>query len=118
MDDTKLLFEDEGNNLALVMHPFKMEELSDGLHNLLGFETYSKNITLCIDSHETQAYINGNKKRLFHIIYTLLSNAFKYTISGQIMYSYEVVLRESIAYVDITVSDTGLGMGQNEFENL
>ena len=76
-----------------------------------------KNIDFNIDFPNLPFKIIADKKLLMHVIYTLLMNAFKYTISGSISLSMKLV-DESKHKLLITVSDTGAGMDAQEQSHL
>ncbi len=56
----------------------------------------------------------GDKVRFHQILSNLLSNAFKYTESGQIKFGYD----EFRTHVRFYVSDTGIGIEETEVDNI
>ncbi len=58
---------------------------------------------------ETDPYIFGE------IMSLLVDNAVKYTLKGEINIAYEMILNE---WVKFTVSDTGIGIPEDEFKNI
>ncbi len=57
-------------------------------------------------------YVNRNMWE--KIVFNLLSNAFKFTLKGKI----SVSLKENNNFLQLCVADTGIGIAQNELENV
>lgn len=81
---------------------------------LLSFENEAraKNITLILKSE--LCIINADKDKINQVVINLLSNALKYTDSGEIV----VTLK---SYSDIgcfSISDTGIGISEEDIENI
>jgi two-component system, sensor histidine kinase ChiS len=70
------------------------------------------NIVNSIGIDMTWAY--GDENRIQQILYNLIGNAMKFTQSGEIKIS--AVEKEN--YLEITVSDTGIGIAEDQLENI
>ncbi|MCL1844827.1 MAG: ATP-binding protein [Defluviitaleaceae bacterium] len=66
------------------------------------------------------AYVVGDELRVKQILNNILSNAFKYTLEGEVKLSFNAVPtdEENSVIVEIKVSDTGQGMTKKQVENL
>jgi signal transduction histidine kinase/ligand-binding sensor domain-containing protein/ActR/RegA family two-component response regulator len=73
----------------------------------LDFEFVNKN-------DKEKLVLFGDKVRFHQILSNLLSNAFKYTESGQIKFGYD----EFKTHVRFYVSDTGIGIEEKEINNI
>lgn len=74
-----------------------------------------------LTNYEIDGYIRVSipETRLKQVVINLLSNAYKFTISGQIILSAKKFEdEEGKKFLRISVSDTGLGISQNERMNL
>jgi signal transduction histidine kinase/CheY-like chemotaxis protein len=60
----------------------------------------------------------GDELRVKQVISNILSNAFKYTDSGEVRLSIEPQTKDDIFGIKFTVSDTGLGMREEEVKTL
>jgi len=94
--------------------------------NLILREIYNKYLVLIPDSKEIKLNLKidvPNKEFGFEtdpyilgeILSLLVDNGVKYTIKGDINISYEMVRNESVKFI---VSDTGIGIPENEFQHI
>jgi signal transduction histidine kinase len=60
------------------------------------------------------APVSGDPDRLTQVFANLISNAVKYTDSGRI----DIAIGETRGYVEVTVADTGIGMGEEELSHV
>ena len=60
----------------------------------------------------------GDEPRIKQILFNLLSNAVKYTERGQITFSFSTRVVEQRGWLDIQVSDTGIGIREKDLEQL
>jgi len=81
----------------------------------------SKSISFEVEVDEnTPAKLIGDELRIKQILNNLLSNAFKYTDSGKVSLKVSCEPTEAVEYISlvITVSDTGIGMTEEQLERL
>jgi len=83
--------------LSLIKKPFKMETIFKEANMIFGFETEGKDVILRINSvthifnhikyksDKQEIVLIGDKMKIMHIVYTLVSNALKYTIKGSVV---------------------------------
>jgi len=87
---------------------FDLGELAESAHSNFASLAVEKNIAFVLDTDAAPGRYRGDPTRLRQIIVNLVSNALKFTETGEI--------RVHIAYVDkalrIVVSDTGVGMSE------
>ncbi|MDL2212624.1 response regulator [Bacteroides sp. OttesenSCG-928-N06] len=67
---------------------------------------------IVIDTHKTQLYFDPDVVTM--ILDNLLSNAFKYTQSGNIALTLQTVSTNEVDYTEIEVRDTGIGIPEEE----
>lgn len=70
-----------------------------------------KGIALRLEAEEGPSIIQADEKALNHIVQNLLSNALKFTESGEVMMK---IANEGDGQVKLTVSDTGIGIAKEE----
>jgi signal transduction histidine kinase/CheY-like chemotaxis protein len=87
--------------------------------NIMRFDTKPILFFLKIDEH-TPATLNGDDLRIKQILNNIISNAFKYTESGEVglAVSAEVSGAGSPVMLILRVTDTGYGMSQDQLDKL
>ena len=77
----------------------------------------SKNIelNLQLNVHNKEFGFITDQKLLSEALIILVDNALKYTLNGEITISYEMIRNELVKF---SVSDTGIGIPENEHENI
>ena len=98
--------------LSLHIETFALQELFDLIHR--GQRSFTlKGITL--DVQPTTARVKADRVLTLFMLNTLADNARKFTPEGG---RVTVSARETADYVEISVADTGIGMGQSELTHL
>ena len=98
--------------LSLHIETFALQELFDMIHR--GQRSFMlKGITL--DVQPTTAHVKADRVLTLFMLNTLADNARKFTPEGG---RVTVSAREATDYVEISVADTGVGMGQSELIHL
>jgi signal transduction histidine kinase len=92
-----------------------VDELVTEELELLAVTADSKSITLETDLPESPVYVLGDADNLGRVIGNLLSNAVKYTAEGG---RVRLVCRRQQDHAEIAVSDTGLGISEQDQRNL
>ncbi|HEY9653339.1 MAG TPA: GAF domain-containing protein [Coleofasciculaceae cyanobacterium] len=97
------------------LHPLLAEQ-----RRLFQLESDRKTIPLIIECYVERVYTDKGKLR--HLLINLLSNAFKFTHQGQvcvkIIEQTSQSYRESKSWIEISVTDTGIGIDINQRERL
>jgi signal transduction histidine kinase len=115
VDDSMFLCEDMDNSIAVHNSAFQIEDITNELFRIFNFETYGKQIQFEMDNHTYAFKIVSDKKLLLHMLYTLLMNAFKFTPKGTIKLEHNIVENHyKKSTLTFTVSDTGIGMNEQE----
>jgi len=106
-------------------HAIKIERTEFNLHELLesaisvsSFRAREKNIKLTLESPE-EANVNfiGDPHRIKQIVTNLLNNAIKFTAEGSVDVAVKLhpALNNGKVKMEITVSDTGIGIPKSKF---
>ncbi|MBN1284915.1 MAG: GAF domain-containing protein [Anaerolineae bacterium] len=74
--------------------------------------------TLIINMPPDLPYVKADPKRVMQVMNNLVSNAYKYTPDGGTLTISCRRLRDDGDWVEIAVSDTGVGMSEEELKNL
>ncbi|WP_299002414.1 PAS domain-containing hybrid sensor histidine kinase/response regulator [uncultured Shewanella sp.] len=109
----------EQNKLELENELFGFNNVIDPIINTYGPICDEKNIKFIVnnDINEKQAF-KGDKARIRQVIYNLLSNSVKFTHEGSITLTFNQTTRQNNAGVNITLSDTGIGIRQERLDTI
>lgn len=108
-DAIKLKHED----IKLAISTVDLYVITEVAFQLLSFEAKSKNLKL-INNIKPMTFVEADENRLRQILYNLISNAIKYTESGEITAKSKVQGKNII----FTIEDTGMGIEQNKWESI
>jgi signal transduction histidine kinase/DNA-binding NarL/FixJ family response regulator len=100
---------------TILLHPksLDMKSITNVVMSLLLPLTHPKNVRL-INSIHSERYVYADENRVQQIMYNLVGNAIKFTEQGQI----EVRSRLMGNFLEITVSDTGIGITDKNKERI
>ena len=75
----------------------------------------NKKIKLNINANQLPD-IEGDPERIYQVITNLVSNALKFTDDGQIVFGYEIHIKENM--IHFYVQDTGIGIPKSKQETI
>jgi len=113
INDLILLSKFDSSQVELKMVPLRLDLLVKDLCNLFQILAEQKGITLEIDKAQ-ELTVMGDKFRLQQLFTNLIDNAIKYTPEGTI----RVTLEKNQENVLVKVSDTGIGIPEQEREKI
>ncbi|GAB2885674.1 CHASE domain-containing protein [Uliginosibacterium flavum] len=110
----------EAGRLELAPVPFYMQDLTDGLADIMQSSAADKDLDLSIDIDPTvPACLLGDQLRLQQILINLLGNAIKFTQQGEVNLRIHLVeADEDAVKLRFTVRDTGIGMSEEQIGRL
>ena len=109
----------ENNSLELVERDYNPLDLFNNLVNLYNSKIGDKNITIeSMISDKLPKTLYGDSDKIKAIINNLLSNALKYTNEGLIQLSVTCFNVKDRCNLTITVSDSGMGISQEDSEHI
>lgn len=106
----------EAGKLVLENLPFDLRELLNDLVHLLGGRAREKNLPLELRIDENLPWaLMGDPVRVRQVLVNLVSNAIKFTDSGHVLISVEVLgRRNDSARIRLAVEDTGVGINPED----
>jgi PAS domain S-box-containing protein len=110
----------ESGNIELVERETNLEELMDGLIQVMGFKSQHKPIHFMkdFDSH-IDFSVMADTTILNQIFLNLLSNATKFTQEGTVTLTSELLREDKeSAQIRFTVSDTGIGIPSEKLQQI
>ena len=110
----------EAGRVDLERTPFVLEGMIDAVVDILGERAREKGLELLYDlAASVPAVVSGDAARLRQIVLNLVANAVKFTHSGLVRVSVDALAATADAItVEISVSDTGIGMDQTTLDRL
>ncbi|MGI9260728.1 MAG: response regulator, partial [Woeseiaceae bacterium] len=106
----------EAGRLTIESVDFSMEEVLDGLRNLIGLRAQEKGLELLfnVDS-EVPAVLVGDPLRLGQILGNLVTNAVKFTEQGEVVVSVVRIEQcDELVRLQFSVDDTGIGIAPEQ----
>ncbi|HZH60041.1 MAG TPA: ATP-binding protein, partial [Metabacillus sp.] len=105
----------EQQGFQLSIQPCDLREILDDISVILESKAKEKDIELTVTLPENLTYIEGDIYRLKQIFINLINNALTYTPQGG---SVHVKVEKHDGYALVTVSDTGIGIKQEEIPRI
>ncbi|MEQ9618923.1 MAG: HAMP domain-containing sensor histidine kinase [Deltaproteobacteria bacterium] len=106
--------EAETGAMKLEMEKINVAPIIDDVVDLYGYVAEEKGISIHKGFPE-ELYLNADRNRLRQVLANLLDNAIKYTPAGG---RIEIEASRREKGVEITVKDTGLGISEEELDNI
>jgi signal transduction histidine kinase/ligand-binding sensor domain-containing protein/DNA-binding response OmpR family regulator len=109
----------EAGKLELTMKYDDVIRFITDLAATFSFYAIEKNIQYTVSATITSLWMNFDPDKLDKILYNLISNAFQYTPEGgKIKVIASEVITDNKKYIQIRISDTGIGITEEEKEKL
>ena len=99
---------------------FNLRHLLGELAESLGLQAQVKNLELILDVTKIdESMVRGDPSRLRQIISNIISNATKFTESGEIVIQAGLIENEDLSWrLDCKITDTGLGIPENKISTI
>lgn len=115
LDLTKI----ESGKMELIPANYALSSVLNDLYNMMNIRAKEKNLTLIFDiQKDIPSEYFGDDIRLRQILMNLLTNAIKYTQTGTVTFSIRGGSKGTVAYLRFSVTDTGVGIRQEDIEKL
>lgn len=110
----------ESGKLELEEHPFFINKIIEETYDLLTPRAYEKDIDLLyFIEPEVPMEMIGDMTRLRQIVVNLVSNAIKFTPSGEILTTIKLLSKKDNNYeLQFSIKDTGIGIPQDKMHKL
>lgn len=110
----------ESGKLELEEHPFLIHKIIEETYDLLAVRAQSKQLDLLyVIDPDVPLEIIGDITRIRQIVVNLVSNAIKFTDTGEVLTSISVSKREGAHYeLEFTIKDTGIGIPEDKIHKL
>ena len=105
------------NQLNINLHPFSITKIVKEALSLLEAKFKDKNIRIILEMNiDPEFIINSDSMRIKQILVNFLSNAWKFTIQGEV--SITVNFDGETDFIIFSVSDSGIGISQEDIPKL
>ena len=121
VDDVLNLSQLESNKVIINYSIFKLKTFIEEIIKIFSAQVKAKNLKLHmrIPSHNENAWLKADTQKLTQILINLVSNAIKYTETGEIIIAAEYVASSiTESTLCLQVIDTGIGITSEEMINL
>jgi PAS domain S-box-containing protein len=113
----------EAGRLELETTDFSLRQIVESTLDVLAGKAFEKDLLLAsLIAPELPDHLLGDPTRIRQILLNFLSNAVKFTASGDVMVSVQAVATAEVgadrARLRFSVSDTGIGLGESEQSGL
>lgn len=109
----------ESGKMVITPAKYQFTSVMNDVINMISVRLTGKDVELFVDVDPNIPYeLIGDQVRLRQILINLLSNAVKFTQKGSIMIKAGYRVRENIAFLIISVIDTGVGIKQENIQKL
>ncbi|CAK8711743.1 MAG: PAS domain S-box-containing protein [Candidatus Electronema aureum] len=110
----------EAGKLEIEQINFSLHSVLESLHSLLGFKAAEQGLELTVNkAAEVPDNLRGDPLRLGQILINLGNNAIKFTQQGRVTIRVDLIERAGRrAVLRFSVSDTGIGITQEQQRNL
>ncbi len=110
----------EANKLTIERIPFDLDEVLATIADMFAYKAYDKDLEFIINlPANIPTMLIGDPMRLSQVLINLVSNAVKFTDEGEINITCTLLEQtEEKIYFRISVTDTGIGMSEEQRANL
>jgi len=110
----------EAGKMDLELHSFNLPDLLEESIELVASLAHRKRLEICTLIHESvPTFVVGDSTRIRQILLNVLSNAIKFTESGEVVLSAELHDQDGDACrIRFTIRDTGIGMTKESQQKL
>ncbi|SHN59270.1 response regulator [Desulfovibrio litoralis] len=110
----------EAGKMSIDSEPFSLRDMIFGAVKAIAPIAYKKNLELIVDINSNiPDHLDGDSNRIRQVVTNFLSNAIKFTDSGEVSLSVELVnLQANKVSLKIKVQDTGIGIPFEKQKNI
>ena len=110
----------EAGKMILEVHPFNLRQTLAKVINPLKVEANAKALALSVHiSPEIKTIVKGDSNRLIQVLNNLLSNALKFTHSGEVRVEISKVgSKHNTTFIRFQIIDTGIGIAKEDHHKL
>lgn len=104
----------ESGKILLRPHTVHLPSMMDGIKRLYSDQARLKNLNFTVELKTNFHSIKADENRLYQLVNNLVSNAFKFTISGNISIRAFSEMKDESEFLVFEIKDSGSGLSANE----
>ncbi|HTB79608.1 MAG TPA: response regulator [Opitutaceae bacterium] len=109
----------EAGKLQLEILPIDLRELVESCAKAFALRAHQKKLDLGVElSPACPLFVQGDPTRLRQVLFNLLGNALKFTLSGEVVLLVAPLSNEAGQFVQFSVRDTGIGISADNQSRL
>ncbi len=108
----------EAGKMSLYLENFNLKDLVDEVVATLEPLFKTRGNTFTVEYPEDVGMIYGDHTKIRQGVINLLSNAAKFTENGRIIFCIKRLQKDGLEWVDLQVSDSGIGMSQEQLSKI
>jgi signal transduction histidine kinase/ActR/RegA family two-component response regulator len=111
----------EAGKVVLEKKEFNLAEIIDKMDSFFSWEASSKNIIYEVNANEElNRNVIGDVTRLRQVLTNLISNAIKFTETGSVIFSVDIIekIADKQCRIRFSITDTGIGIADNKVEQI
>ncbi|WP_017443615.1 aerobic respiration two-component sensor histidine kinase ArcB [Gayadomonas joobiniege] len=109
----------ERKKLTINPEPVELSGFAFELNSVASLMAEQKHLNFNFSSNiPEQTWVSADPTRLRQVLWNLLANAVKFTLKGDVEFNVECHIRNSFAWVDFEIIDSGIGIPEEEIDNI
>lgn len=108
----------ETGEMELSPSPVNLRSLLENSLNIVRERAAKRNLSLSLSVQSLPETMNADERKLKQVLYSLLTNAIKFTPEGGTVLLSARFLKTDISQVEICVQDTGIGLDPTEIQRI
>ena len=118
VDDILDVAKMESGHLTITPDEMNLHQIFTEARKLWAGEAERKGLALIFETEDSPIRIIADEQRLRQIVFNLLSNALKFTISGEVRVAAVATMEDGAEMLAIRVSDTGIGIPADKYAEI
>jgi two-component system aerobic respiration control sensor histidine kinase ArcB len=107
------------NEVDIVWESISLQDFSNDTFNFGSLIAEQKGLTFDFSVNgDIDKYVSIDPTRVRQVLWNLINNAVKFTPSGSVGFTLDAFVEEDAHYIRFTVKDTGIGIPQDEIDNI
>lgn len=109
----------ERDRLEINLESVQLDELVNEMGTVAKLLAEQKGLSFDFSSQvDSNTWVSADPTRIRQVLWNLLANAVKFTLEGEVRFIVECHTSNDALWLDFEISDTGIGIDQQELDNI